>query len=101
MKCLSTRTRHDGMKVRRYELDDGSRITTIEIPVTVIRGVGMKKVQQQIATWQRGEDKRAESRMRRERIEQKTTHQAHPPPPPPEVGPTPPRVRQIRKGMNL
>ena len=101
MKCLSTRTRHDGMKVRRYELDDGSRITTIEIPVTVIRGVGMKKVQQQIATWQRGEDKRAESRMRRERIESLLREKIKPLAIAYEVGVTEQRVRQIRTGMNL
>jgi hypothetical protein len=101
MKCLSTRTRPDGMKARRYELDDGSRITTIEIPVTVIRGVGMKKVQQQFATWQRGEDKRAESRMRRERIESLLREKVKPLAIADEVGVTEQRVRQIRKGMNL
>lgn len=101
MKCLSTRTRADGMKARRYELDDGRRITTIEIPVTVIKGVGMKKVQQQFETWQRGERQRSESRVRRERIEEllrenvKPTAIAH------EVGCTDQRVRQIRKEMGL
>ena len=49
MRCLSTRTRPDGMKARRYELEDGTRITTLEIPVTVVKGVGMKKMQQQMA----------------------------------------------------
>ena len=101
MKCLSTRTRPDGMKARRYELDDGSRITTIELPVTVIKSVGMNKVQQQFATWLRGEDKRAESRMRRERIESLLREKVKPLAIADEVGVTEQRVRQIRKGMKL
>lgn len=35
MKCLSTRRTPEGLKRRRYEQPDGTRHTTIEVPVTV------------------------------------------------------------------
>jgi hypothetical protein len=101
MKCLSTRTRPDGMKARRYELEDGTRITTLEIPVTVIKGVGMKKMQQQMATWQRGEKQRTETHARRKRIEELLRERIKPLAIAHEVGVTETRVRQIRKEMGL
>lgn len=33
MRVLSTRTPADGLKRRRYEADDGTRVTTIEVPI--------------------------------------------------------------------
>lgn len=99
MKCLETRTRPDGIKARRYQLDDGRRITTFELPATVIKGVGLKRVQEFMAIWQRGEQQRGESHDRRQRIVEmlqqgiKPTAIAH------EVGVTDQRVRQIRKEM--
>ena len=33
MKCLETRRTPEGYRRRRYELDDGSRVTTIEVPI--------------------------------------------------------------------
>lgn len=99
MKCLETRTRPDGIKSRRYQLDDGRRITTFELPATVIKGIGLKRVQEFMEIWQRGEQQRSESHDRRQRIVEmlqqgiKPTAIAH------EVGVTDQRVRQIRKEM--
>ena len=99
MKCLETRTRSDGIKSRRYQLEDGRRITTFEQPATVIKGIGLKRVQEFMAIWQRGEQQRGESHDRRQRIVEmlqqgiKPTAIAH------EVGVTDQRVRQIRKEM--
>jgi hypothetical protein len=101
MKCLETRTRADGIKTRRYELEDGRRVTTLELPVTVIKAIGLKRVQEFMGIWQRGEKQRTESHARRQRIEEllrenvKPTAIAH------EVGVTEQRVRQIRKEMGL
>lgn len=97
MKCLETRTRADGIRSRRYELDDGRRITMLELPATVIKGIGMKRVQEFMEIWQRGEQQRTDSLARRQRIVEmladniKPTAIAH------EVGVTETRVRQIRK----
>lgn len=99
MKCLETRTRPDGIKARRYQLDDGRRITTFELPATVIKGIGLKRVQEFMEIWQRGEKARSQAHSRRQRIEAmlakniKPTAIAH------EVGVTEERVRQIRKEM--
>lgn len=99
MKCLETRTRPDGIKARRYQLDDGRRITTFELPATVIKGIGLKRVQEFMAIWQRGEKARTETKTRRQRIVEmleqniKPTAIAH------EVGVTDQRVRQIRKEL--
>jgi hypothetical protein len=100
MKCLETRTRPDGIKSRRYQLDDGRRTTTFELPASVIKAIGLKKVQEAMQNWQRGEARRTDSHARRKRIEEmleqgiKPTAIAH------EVGCTDQRVRQIRKEVN-
>lgn len=97
MKCLETRTRSDGIRTRRYELDDGRRITMLEVPATVLKALGMTKAQEAMAIWQRGEKQRAETHARRKRVVElldqnvKPTAIAH------EVGCTEQRVRQIRK----
>jgi protein-disulfide isomerase-like protein with CxxC motif len=99
MKCLETRTRADGIRTRRYELDDGRRVTMCEVPATVLKALGMGKVQEAMETWRRGEVQRAESHARRQRIVElleqgiKPTAIAH------EVGVTDQRVRQIRKEL--
>lgn len=101
MRCLETRTRADGIKSRRYELEDGRRITTLELPATVVKALGVGRVREYMETWQRGEKQRAEVHKRRERIEWllhqkvKPTAIAH------EVGVTEERVRQIRKELGL
>jgi hypothetical protein len=99
MRCLQTRLRADGIRTRRYELDDGRRITTLELPATVLKGVGMKKLQEQMATWQRGEKRRAETHARRQRIEELLRERVKPTAIAHEVGCTEERVRQIRKEM--
>lgn len=99
MKCLETRTRADGIRSRRYELEDGRRITTFELPATVIKGVGLKRVQEFMEIWQRGEQQRSESRARRQRIEEMLAEDIKPTAIAHEVGVTEERVRQIRKEM--
>lgn len=99
MKCLETRTRADGIKIRRYELEDGRRITMFEVPATVIKGVGLKRVQKFMEIWQRGEKARSESHSRRQRIEQMLAENIKPTAIAHEVGCTDQRVRQIRKEM--
>lgn len=93
MKCLETRTRADGIRSRRYELDDGRRMTTFELPASVIKAIGVKRVQELMQTWQRGEATRARRQKIVEMLEQgiKPTAIAH------ELGCTDQRVRQIRK----
>lgn len=101
MKCLETRTRKDGIKTRRYELEDGRRITTLELPVTVLKGIGMKRVQEFMEIWQRGELQRTGSHARRQRIEALLRERVKPTAIADEVGVTEQRVRQIRKEMGL
>lgn len=101
MKCLETRLRADGVRTRRYELADGRRVTTLEVPATVLKALGMGKVKDAMATWKRGEQQRAQAHARRKRIEEllhqgtKPTAIAH------ELGVTDQRVRQIRKEIGL
>lgn len=59
MKCLATRTTPDGLKRRRYLLDDGRRVSTTELPTAVLATVGMGKVRAHLAAWRRGETLRA------------------------------------------
>lgn len=101
MKCLETRLRADGIRARRYELDDGRRITTFELPATVLKGVGMKRLREQMTVWQRGERQRTETQARRRRIEELLREKVKPTAIAHEVGVTEERVRQIRKEMNL
>lgn len=98
MKCLETRTGPDGLKRRRYRQNDGTRLTTVEVPLSVLRSIGMTRVRQATATWQRGEERRARAAELRatviERLQQpraKPTAIAH------ELGCTEARVRQIRQ----
>ena len=99
MKCLETRTRSDGIKSRRYQLDDGRRITMLEVPATVLKALGMRKAQEAMAIWQRGEQQRSQSHERRQRIEQMLDEGIKPTAIAFEVGCTDQRVRQIRKEM--
>jgi hypothetical protein len=99
MKCLETRTRADGIKSRRYQLEDGRRITMLEVPATVLKAIGMSRVQEAMAIWQRGEQQRSQSHERRLRIEQMLDEGIKPTAIAFEVGVTDQRVRQIRKEM--
>lgn len=89
------------MKARRYELEDGRRFTTFELPSTVIRAIGTKRVQEFMDIWRRGEQRRTESRARRQRIEELLRERVKPTAIAHEVGVTEERVRQIRKEMGL
>ena len=99
MKCLETRTRADGIRSRRYELDDGRRITMLEVPATVLKAVGIGKVRQAMEIWQRGETQRTESHARRKRIVELLGQDVKPAAIAHEVGVTETRVRQIRKEL--
>ena len=100
MKCLETRTRKDGIKSRRYELDDGRRMTTFELPASVIRALGIKRVQEYYEIWQRGEKQRAASNSRRQRIVEMLAQNIKPTAIAHEVGVTEQRVRQIRREID-
>ena len=54
MKCLETRQR-DGMRRRRYRLDDGRTLVTFEVPAAVLRTFGKKRLQEALARHARGE----------------------------------------------
>lgn len=99
MKCLETRTRPDGIKSRRYQLEDGRRITMLEVPATVLKAIGMSKVQEAMQIWQRGEKQRSKSHARRQRIEEMLAQGTKPTAIAVEVGCTEARVRQIRVEM--
>lgn len=67
MKCLETRTRN-GMRWRRYLTEDGRRVTTYELPSTVLMGVTtMARIQGRLASWNKAEEQRARQvRIRRQ-----------------------------------
>lgn len=94
MKCLETRDRN-GIRYRRYLADDGRVIRTYEVPATVLKGIGMKRVRAELEVWRRGEAMRARQIRMRELIAQgiKPTAIAD------ELGVTEQRVRQMRKAM--
>lgn len=101
VKCLETRVRPDGIKSRRYQLADGRRITMLELPATVIKGVGLKRVQEYMQIWLRGERVRAQAKARRRLIESMLRQKIKPLAIAHEVGVTDARVRQIRKEIGL
>lgn len=66
MKCLETRQRKDGLKRRRYRLEDGRTMTTMEVPTTVLSRFSKAALGAALAAWQRGEERRTRvARMRR------------------------------------
>jgi hypothetical protein len=101
MKCLETRMRPNGLRMRRYLMDDGRKLVTYEMPATVIKSVGLGKIEHYMSAWQRGEAKRAESRQRRLTIESMLREKIKPLAIAFEVGVTETRVRQIRQEMGL
>lgn len=99
-RVLETREVVPGVKRRRYARSDGSRFTTIEVPLTVLRSLGgSKRFDAIVAAWRRGEQQREEARARRARIEEllrdgvKPTAVAH------DVGVSDQWVRRVRKAM--
>lgn len=98
MKCLETRTDSHGLKRRRYLRADGTRVTTVEVPLSALRGVGMARVRDAVATWRRGEERRAKaSALRTAVIERLQQPRAKPTAIADELGCTEARVRQIRQ----
>lgn len=97
MKCLETRTTPEGWKRRRYERDDGTRYSTLEVPASVITALGRGAAALATETWRRGEVARERAAfLKREiaaRPDWKATALAH------ELNITEARVRQIRKGL--
>lgn len=94
MKCLETRNR-GGIKYRRYLAEDGRVVRTYEVPATVLKVIGMKRVRDALETWQRGEDRRARQIRMRELLSQGVKPLAIAD----ELGVTEQRVRQMRKAM--
>jgi DNA-binding NarL/FixJ family response regulator len=96
MKCLETRKRN-GMTHRRYQLADGRRLSTVELPATVLRAFSRKQVAEAMAKWERGEALRARQARMKKLIAQgvKPTAIAH------ELGITEQAVRMARKQQAL
>lgn len=63
-RVLSTRSTPYGFKRRRYQLADGRRITTYEVPYAILSHMGAARLREAVRKWQRGEHIRA----RRQRI---------------------------------
>lgn len=98
MKVIETREVDHGMRRRRY--DAGThRFTTFEVPAAVLKAFGMKRVREQLAVWQRGEERRADARVRRKLIEKRLAEGVKPDAIGAEVGVCGERVRQIRKEL--
>jgi hypothetical protein len=92
VKVLETRRPEPGVTRRRYLLDDGRRMSTIELPVSVLSVFGKPKLRAAIEAWQRGEARRERAVVLRQRVLEgvKPTAIAH------ELGVTEARVRQVR-----
>ena len=94
MKCLETRTRADGLKRRRYARQGLPNLTTLEVPLSVLKALGMSRVEQALETHRRGEQARARAAVVRAAVLAsagvKAAAVAH------ELGVTEARVRQIR-----
>jgi hypothetical protein len=94
MKCLETRTRADGLKRRRYARQGLPNLTTLEVPLTVLKAIGMEKIEAALETHRRGDRARAAAAATRAAVLArqgvKATAVAH------ELGITEARVRQIR-----
>lgn len=58
MKCLETRTKQ-GIRWRRYRLEDGRTMTTYEVPCSVLRSFPRAKLQAAIEAHDRGEQRRS------------------------------------------
>lgn len=55
MPVIETRTVRVGMTRRRYQLPSGRRRTTYELPDSVLKAIGMKRVLKCLEQWQRAE----------------------------------------------
>jgi hypothetical protein len=91
-RCIETRSAEIGLRRRRYELKDGRRLSTVELPHSVLRSIGAKDVKKAMDTWHRGELQRARTARIDQLLQQgwKPLAIAH------EVGVTPQAVRARR-----
>lgn len=101
MKCIETRLTPEGFKRRRYVNNDGSRHTTYEVPATVLKTLGRRRMAEAMETWVRGQDARKAVRERHEKIVAMLADGAKPTAVAHEVGVSDERVRQIRKQIAL
>lgn len=99
-RVLETRTVAPGMRRRRYERANGTRYSTVEIPLTVLKRVSSAaQIDAALAAWHRGEASRALAVERQVRAETllrqgvKPTAIAH------ELGVSDQRVRQWRAAL--
>lgn len=97
MRCLETRATAEGWRRRRYEDESGRRWTTLELPIEVLRSVGMGRLHECSRAHQRGVEQRERARQLREEVARrdgwKVAAIAH------DLGVTEMRVRQIRAEM--
>ena len=56
-RVLSTRPGEHGTTVRRYELPDGRRVSTIELPLTVVDSVGQATIEAVLEQFHRDAEK--------------------------------------------
>lgn len=96
-RCLETRTLKSGAVRRRYELDDGRRITTFEVPSQVLGTISKRQLAAALEAWHRGEATRA----RQLRIKQMLKAGVSMREIADEVGVTPARVSQVRLALGL
>lgn len=65
VKCLSTRKHATGAVIRRYQMDDGSRMSTVEIPLAAFRGLGSQFLRERMAAAANGRQIRAAAAARK------------------------------------
>lgn len=70
VRLLETRRVARNVKRRRYEREDGTRFTTLEVPVTVLGAFGRKRVDEAVGRWERGEVKRETASKRKARAQE-------------------------------
>lgn len=97
MKCLESRMMPNGIRRRRYKLEDGNRETTYEIPEGVIRSLGWDKIERYVAERARGAERMKRALQLREAVRKnidcKSTALAH------ELGVSEQHIRLIRKRL--
>lgn len=84
------------MRWRRYLTDDGRRLVTYEVPAAVVSQIGLARVRDALAQFERGEAQRMRTHRMQQLIAQgvKPTAIAH------ELGITESAVRAARKKRN-
>ena len=98
IKCLETRQR-EGVRYRRYRAEDGSTYATYEVPISVLRAIGMKRVRERIEIFNRGQRQRAQQRGRKVMIEHYLLDGWKPTAIANEVGVSEAYVRKVRQAL--